>query len=622
VRLRTVGRPVSKGSRGGRPTGCPEGRSLWRRAAYDEEVTPTPEVPDAASALPPERGVNADADPAAGAAAGAPHFGSAGAEGRTGGRGGGGPAGPHGRVVLFVLLAVLLTLVGTVSALLPGGRDSAPTALPPGPRPTISTHSVPTTSPSAGSAGSPASSSGPDQGAGPAGSTTADSARDGRASAARAAPGSATLRRGDGRPERVHALTALLATRRRAVLQGDLARWLDTVDSASPAFRNRQAEVFANLGDVPFSDWSYRYVGPAPSLSAARARELGGNAWVARVLVGHRLREFDTATSYSEQFLTVVHRSSGWRLAADNDGSGAPQPWDLGKVRVVRGAHVLALGTGSTADLRSYALVADRAVAEVTSVWGAGWPRRAVLVVPRTQAEFGRLLLRDPRGLSQVAAVTTGDLTDDGPQSPTDRSAGDPTSSPTSPSDRGAQVAPATGSEAAPPVLRRNDRVVLNPGAFDRLGPTGRRVVLTHEMTHVAVRSSTTAAVPIWLSEGTADYVAYKDSGVPLRTAAADVLGLVRRGAGPTSLPTTGDFDPTRTSIAPAYSAAMLACAMLVERYGEAALVRVYQMAATRSNVAQETPDARLSRAFTSVLGTTARRFTVDWHRYLVRMAE
>jgi hypothetical protein len=170
-------------------------------------------------------------------------------------------------------------------------------------------------------------------------------------------------------------------------------------------------------------------------------------------------------------------------------------------------------------------------------------------------------------------------------------------------------------------VLRRNDRVVLNPGAFDRLGPTGRRVVLTHELTHVAVRSSTTAAVPIWLSEGTADYVAYKDSGVPVRTAAADVLGLVRRGEGPTTLPTTADFDPTRTSIAPAYSAAMLACAMLVERYGEPSLVRVYQLAATRGPGPHDSPDARLGRAFGAVLGTTARRFTADWRRYLVRMA-
>jgi hypothetical protein len=337
------------------------------------------------------------------------------------------------------------------------------------------------------------------------------------------------------------------------------------------------------------------------------------------MLVGHRLQGFDTATSYSEQFLTVVRRRTGWLLAADSDGSGAPQPWDLGKVRVVRGARVLVLGTGSPADLRGYALSADRAVADVTAVWGTGWPRRAVLVVPRTQADFGRLLLRDRDGLSQVAAVTTGDLSDAETETVPEK----PTSRATPPPATGRRAAPAPQPQPEPaiPVLRRNDRVVLNPGAFDRLGPTGRRVVLTHEMTHVAVRSSTTAAVPIWLSEGMADYVAYKDSGVPLRTAAADVLGLVRRGQGPKFLPTTADFDPTRTSIAPAYSASMLACGLVVERYGEPALVRLYRMAATRPKGPPDGPDARLTRAFSRVLGTTTPRFTAEWRRYLVRMA-
>jgi hypothetical protein len=532
--------------------------------------------------------------------------------------GGHGPTGPHGRVVLGVLLAVLVVLVGTVSALLPNRNPGGPIAPRTGSR-TVATGTAPTTSPAPSPTGSSATASDPgtSRGLGALSSTEAGSAARRPASAARAAPGSATLRRPDGRAERVRALTTLLAARRRAVLDDQPARWLATVDGASPGFRRRQADVFENLRDVPFADWSYRYVGPAPALPAVRARQLGAGAWVARVLVGHRLQGFDTATSYSEQFLTVVRRRSGWLLAADNDGSGAPQPWDLAKVRVIRGARVLVLGTGSPADLRSYALVADRAVADVTSVWGTGWPRRAVLVVPRTQAEFGRLLLRDRDGLSQVAAVTTGDLSDDQtvsvPKQTTSRAT--PTSA------TGRRAAPDPEPATASPVLRRNDRVVLNPGAFDRLGPTGRRVVLSHEMTHVAVRSSTTAAVPIWLSEGLADYVAYKNSGVPLRTAAADVLGLVRRGQGPKSLPTTADFDPTRTSIAPAYSASMLACALLVERYGEPALIRLYRMAATRSKGPSDGPDARLMRALSRVVGTTAPRFTADWRRYLVRMA-
>jgi hypothetical protein len=392
--------------------------------------------------------------------------------------------------------------------------------------------------------------------------------------------------RADASEERVRALVALLAERRRAVLEHDAARWLATVDQASPTFRSRQAAVFANLHDVPFADWSYRYVGPAPPLPEARARRLGSGAWVARVLAGHRLRGYDAAPSYSEQFLTVVRRPGGWLLTADDDGAGAPQPWDLGPVRVERGRQVLVLGTGTSSGLRTYVTAGDEAVDRVTQVWGTRWPRRAVLVAPQTQADFGRLLLRAPAGLDQVAAVTTGD--------------------------------PPAGPRATPP---RNDRVVLNPAAFDRLGALGRRVVLTHEITHVAVRSSTTAAVPIWLSEGFADYVAYKGTGVSRRAAAADVLALVRNHRGPTALPTTADFDPARSRIAPSYSASLLACDLVADGHGEPALVRLYRTAATRSPGAATTPDARLDGALQRELGTSNRRFTADWRRYLARLA-
>jgi hypothetical protein len=140
-------------------------------------------------------------------------------------------------------------------------------------------------------------------------------------------------------------------------------------------------------------------------------------------------------------------------------------------------------------------------------------------------------------------------------------------------------------------------------------------------MTHVAVRASTTAAVPTWLSEGLADYVAYKGSGVPLRTSAADVLAEVRQGSAPTHLPGSADFDPARATIAPAYSASLLACQLIVDRYGEPALVRLYRIAATQPAKHPASPQARLARAFPRALGTTQARFEADWRRYLARLA-
>ncbi len=391
--------------------------------------------------------------------------------------------------------------------------------------------------------------------------------------------------------QQLEALTAVLEARRRAVLDADRGAWLGTIDPRSPAFREQQARVFDNLQEVPFADWSYQYLGRAPDLSDERAAELGGEVWVARVLAGYRLRGNDTAASTAEQYLTVVRRGSRWYLAADDDGGSAPQPWDLGRVRVARGDRVIVLGTAPTSTLRLYARAGDAAVARVTDAWGSRWSRQAVLVAPRTQQEFGRLLLRGKDGLSQVAAVTTGDLGGDG-------------------SDGGES----TGRAG-------NDRVVINPAAFARLGPTGRRVVLTHEMTHVAVRQSTAASVPTWLSEGFADFVGYSGTGVSQRVGAGDVLAQVRAGHGPRTLPTADDFDPTRTTIAPSYSASWLACSLIADTYGTSKLVRLYRRAATVPASAAPDPDAQLHAAFPAVLGVSEAAFTRDWRRYLDQLA-
>jgi hypothetical protein len=377
---------------------------------------------------------------------------------------------------------------------------------------------------------------------------------------------------------RVQALQQLLRARSRAVLDHDEEAWMATVDPSAKDFRHEQSTVFRNLRDVPFADWTYTYAGVAAAPSAARTAQLDGPSWVARVQAGYELDGFDGAPSITEQFLTLVERGGRWYVASLSDGATAPQPWDLGRVRVVRGSRVLVLGTAGTATLREFATAGDRAVRRVSEVWGDDWARRAVLVVPRTEKEMGRLLQRPSDGLSQIAAVTTGEL--------------------------------AGGDHG----VARSDRVVINPAAFERLGSSGRRVVLTHEMTHVAVRSSTTAPVPIWLSEGFADEVGYRDVGLSARTIAADVLALVRRGKGPRALPDTDDFDPTKTTIAPAYSGSWLACRLIAERYGEDALVRLYRTVAT-TPVGPDgpDPDAATKAAFEKVLGTSVTAFTAAW---------
>lgn len=388
-------------------------------------------------------------------------------------------------------------------------------------------------------------------------------------------------------------LDRLFAVRRRAVLAHDRAAWLSSIDPRSTTFRARQQVVFDNLAGVPFADWTYQVLDDGPSTRTVSTGRPADPTRLVTVRTGYQVRGFDSAPSTSEQVFTVVRRSDRWLLWDGGGRASAEQPWDFGPVRVVRGSRVLVIGTARLDTLRHFATLGDQAVSRVSSVWGARWPRRAVLVVPRTQTEFGRLLRRSSDGLGQVAAVTTGDL-------------------------GGSDQSPPDGTSGA----EGNDRVVLNPAAFGRLAALGQRVVITHEMTHVAVRQSTAGPVPIWLSEGFADYVAYLGSGVRRQVAAGDLLTLVRRGKGPRRLPAEAEFDPTRTDIAPAYSGAWLACSLIAESEGQAALVAVYRRAAgTRAGYSTTDPDPALAAALLAETHSDQPSFTRRWLAHLRDLA-
>ena len=82
--------------------------------------------------------------------------------------------------------------------------------------------------------------------------------------------------------------------------------------------------------------------------------------------------------------------------------------------------------------------------------------------------------------------------------------------------------------------------------------------------------------VPMWLSEGFADYVGYRDAGIAVRAVAAELAQEVRAGVLPTRFPGPGDFAPGAPRLAQAYEEAWLACRLIAERFGEKALVRLY----------------------------------------------
>jgi hypothetical protein len=375
---------------------------------------------------------------------------------------------------------------------------------------------------------------------------------------------------------RVQALDQLLETRAAAVLDRDLAAWMATVDPLSGEFAHQQAEVFSNLRAVPLAGWRYEYAGTGRALAPGRSAALGPDAWVARIVLVYRLSDSELGEVRREQSFTLVRRGEQWLVAGHADGASTPDLWDLGPVQVVRGSRSLVLGTAATDVLQRYARETDEAAGRVDLVWGEAGPRAVVVLVPRSQTEMAKLLQRaHESGLDQIAAVTTGDA-------------------------------------GADPHATAADWIVVNPAGFDRLGGLGRQVVLRHEITHVATRATTSHDVPIWLSEGFADYVAYRDSGMSRAVVAQDVLERVRAGQPPPALPVPADFDSSRGDIAPAYAAAWLAAELIERRWSEQALVELYTAVADGATTLD---------AFPRVLGVQESAFTQEWRAYLAELA-
>ncbi len=80
-------------------------------------------------------------------------------------------------------------------------------------------------------------------------------------------------------------------------------------------------------------------------------------------------------------------------------------------------------------------------------------------------------------------------------------------------------------------------RVVINRVRAAPLSALELRVLLRHEITHVATRDLTSDSAPLWLVEGFADYVAFHGLGLSLRQAAPlvtpDVSALPAGFSGP-----------------------------------------------------------------------------------------
>jgi hypothetical protein len=418
-----------------------------------------------------------------------------------------------------------------------------------------------------------------------------------QAAPAQAAPAPTHVQSGTSSTPSTAAVLDLLHRRSQAVVSADRSAWLATVDARVPGLAQRQAQLFDRLVQVRPAAWTYRLLPPDATLPAHRQAALGPSAFLAHVRLAYRLVA-DAGEVEREQHLTLVRQDGTWLVGGDEDGTQQRDVWDLSAIRVSRSRRsiVVAARAASVPAART-ATEADGAARRVDAVWGTSWPRTVVVLVPASPADMATMLDRtSTKGLSQLAAVTTGELR-----------------------------TPETGDVAGGRTT--GDRVVVNPEVFSRLTSLGRGVVLTHEFTHVATRAVDASAPPVWVDEGFADYVAYLGTPLAPRDIAGDLLDDAKALARLRELPRDVDFDPTAGHVGTAYAAAWLAMQFVAQRGGTAMAVDFYRVAAglkslrtwpspppPRASLAPRTP---LERACLQVVGYLEPSFVRRWLVYV-----
>ena len=376
-------------------------------------------------------------------------------------------------------------------------------------------------------------------------------------------------------------ITAMVEAAQTAVAQGQVTQTLTSRANAvrlhdAPAFAatiaptsvSTQQAWFTHTAAVPFRQFAVASVG------SLRGPLRTGRA-VARAELQYRLPGDTHATTRQ---VRVGLERLGTRWVVTSWRPDHPAIWDLGPVRVTRSSHVLVLGDGTSAKIHSIAVASARALHAVDAIWPYAWQRRATVVWPGSTRDLSALVDLPRHDLTGLAAVTSGE-----------------------------------GSDRTGHVLR----VSLNPAYYFGLSAVAQQIVLRHEFTHLAQQGLPGAgygATPTWLREGLADYVGYRDSGVPFSVVAGDLLAQVRQGRVP-AFPSDRAFafSHSAASRALAYRAGWTACVYFAQRYGEPALFAFYRAVATGHGPG----NARVAHALHEIGHTTLPSFTAGWQAWL-----
>lgn len=374
-------------------------------------------------------------------------------------------------------------------------------------------------------------------------------------------------------------VTALLRGRAAAVVHRDRPAFLATIDPrATPQFRDAQAAMFDNLASVPLSIFSYN-LDPTDVVSVPTGVFPAEELWAPEVQLNYALAGVDRDPTSKPMGYLFSRHGTQWFLASDtltsrNTWRG---PWDFGPVTTIKTKSGVVLAhPGDAALAKRIGDELDSDVKAVSAVWDQPWSREVAVLVPSSTDEL-KAFVGPEFAVDSIAAVAVADRVDN------------------------------AGHTAI------GQRVVLNPDNADKMPEASLKVVLRHEMTHIAARGYTVDGTPMWMLEGFANYVGYRDSGISMDVGAADVAELERDGTVPTDLPANGDFAASGDKINLAYDEAWTLTSFIADTFGQHALVTLYL------RVAGGDPKADLGQQLHDVLGVDKAGLVAGWQDYLRR---
>lgn len=358
------------------------------------------------------------------------------------------------------------------------------------------------------------------------------------------------------RPGLTPVLRRLLADRARAIRKDQQRAFERTLAGGDEDALVTEERLFHNFTTLPLVKFGYR-IDP-------RGVRRRGKVVTARILRTVQLEGYDRApvrTLDRVRFVKAPGSRRGWLIRSGTDEDwrverGVPlQVWDLERIEVREGDGVLlVLDRASLGDADVLLRALEEGIGEVAPRVPYPWNERVVAYALRDE-EFLRRLGDIPGGNPQRLDAVTFPVRDGG---------------------RSGEVA--------------STRFVMTPRMLGRAEEVRERLI-RHELVHVAlgIRDD---PVPVWLSEGIAEWVSASALPEEEQTIAADAVEAAVDGV--ESLPADDTFNGPDAGAN--YGISWFACAFVVDTYGEEQLWSLFDAmrVAGRDQAGDEDGEMRL----------------------------